>query len=307
MPARFTNNFQEEYMNDYLIRGASIDESIRFFGCITTKMVEEARKIHDCYPVAAAALGRMLTAGSMMGVMLKSDKDTVTVQINGKGPIGSIVVVSDNSGNARGYVGNPHVETMSKENGKLDVGKAVGVEGVLTVIKDLGLKEPYVGTVPIVTGEIGDDLSAYFASSEQTPTAVGLGVYVETDGTVTASGGFVIQVMPEANEKTISILEERLTAIKSITEMINSGVDAEGIIKEILGEIEFKVYESKSIRYECTCSKERFEKALISIGRKDLEEIMSEQGHAELVCHFCNKKYHFDRDELEQLLEKATT
>lgn len=293
-------------MNDYLIRGASVDESVRFFACITTNMVEEARKIHNCYPVAAAALGRMLTAGSMLGVMLKSEKDTLTAQINGKGPLGSIVVVSDNSGNTRGYIGNPQVETMIKENGRLDVGGAVGVDGVLTVIKDLGLKEPYVGTVPIVTGEIGDDFSAYFASSEQTPTAVGLGVYVETDGKVSASGGFIIQLMPEADEKTITKLEERLASVKSITDMIYSGLDAEGIIKDVLGDIEFKVYETRNIKYECTCSKERFEKALISIGQKDLEEIINEQGHAELVCHFCNEKYHFDRNELVELLEKAT-
>jgi len=293
-------------MKDYIIRGASIDESVRFFACITTNMVEEARRIHDCYPVATAALGRMLTAGCMMGTMLKSDRDTLTLQINGKGPLGSIVVVSDNSGNTRGYVGNPQVETRTRENGKLDVGSAVGVDGVLTVIKDLGLKEPYIGTVPIVTGEIGDDLSAYFASSEQTPTAVGLGVYVETDGRVSAAGGFIIQLMPEADENTISKLEENLSRIKSITDMINSGLDAEGIIGEVLGDIAFKVYETREVGYLCTCSKERLERALVSIGRNDLQEMIEEQGHAELVCHFCNKKYSFSRDELANLLEKAT-
>ncbi|MGE5633504.1 MAG: Hsp33 family molecular chaperone HslO [Caulobacteraceae bacterium] len=294
-------------MKNYLIRGASTDESIRFFSCITTNLVEEARRIHDCYPVAAAALGRMLTAGSMMGVMLKSDKDTVTLQINGRGSAGTIVVVSNNTGNPRGYIGNPHVEVMLKDNGKLDVGRAVGVDGVLTVIKDLGLKEPYVGTVPIVSGEIGDDLSAYFSSSEQTPTAVGLGVYVEVDGSVSAAGGFILQLMPEADERTISKLEEKLAKVKSITDMINSGLDAEGIMKDILGDIEFKVYEKKEIVYECTCNKERLEKALISIGKKELEELIEEQGNAELVCHFCNKKYHFDRDEMVKILERATT
>jgi molecular chaperone Hsp33 len=294
-------------MRDYIIRGTSVDESVRFFSCITTDMVEEARRIHDCYPVAAAALGRMLTAGSMMGVMLKSDSDTLTLQINGKGPAGSIVVVSNNTGNTRGYITNPKVETMHNGKGKLDVGRAVGVDGVLTVIKDLGLKEPYVGTVPIVSGEIGDDFSAYFSSSEQTPTAVGLGVYVEVDGRVSAAGGFIVQIMPGADEKTISKLEENLTSVNSITNMINSGLDAEGIISKVFGEIEYKVHERKNIRYECTCSKERLEKALISIGKKDLEEIIHNQGHAELVCHFCNKRYYFERDGLVNLLEKATS
>lgn len=293
-------------MKDYIIRGASADESIRFFSCITTEMVEEARRIHDCSPVSIAALGRMLTAGSMMGTMLKSDKDTMTLQINGKGPSGSIVVISDNTGNTKGYISNNNVELMYHPNGKLDVGRAVGVDGVLTVIKDLGMKEPYVGQIPIISGEIGDDISSYFATSEQTPTAVGLGVLVETDGHVAASGGFIIQLMPEADEVTIEKLEKRLAGIRSVTEMVNSGLDAEGIISEILGDIEFKVYEEKEIAYKCNCSKERLERALISIGKTELADIIQEQGKAELVCHFCNSKYHFDRDELVDLLDKAT-
>lgn len=294
-------------MKDYIIRGTSTDESIRFFSCITTGMVEEARKIHDCSPVSIAALGRMLTAGSMMGIMLKSDKDTITVQINGKGTTGSIVVISDNTGNVRGYITNPNVELMQREEGKLDVGSAVGVDGLLTVIKDLGMKEPYVGQVPIVSGEIGDDISSYFATSEQTPTAVGLGVLVEVDGHVAASGGFIIQLMPEADGAAISKLEERLGKIKSVTSMISSGLDAEGMIKDILGDIEYKVYEEKQVSYRCNCNKERLERALISIGRKELEDLIQEQGNAELVCHFCNSKYNFDKEELVRLLEKATS
>lgn len=294
-------------MKDYIIRGTSADESIRFFSCITTGMVEEARKIHDCSPVSVAALGRMLTAASMMGIMLKSDKDTITVQINGKGPAGSIVVISDNTGNARGYITNPNVELMHRKDGKLDVGSAVGVDGVLTVIKDLGMKEPYVGQIPILSGEIGDDISSYFATSEQTPTAVGLGVLVEIDGHVAASGGFIIQLMPEADEAVISKLEERLGGIRSVTEMISSGLDAEGIIKEILGDIEFRVHEEKQVEYRCNCSKDRLERALISIGKQELVELINEQGKAELVCHFCNSKYHFDKEELVKLLEKATS
>lgn len=294
-------------MSDYIIRGTSTDESIRFFCCITTGMVEEARRIHNCSPVSIAALGRLLTAGSMMGTMLKSDRDTLTLQINGKGPAGNIVVVSDNTGNAKGYITNSDVELLTREDGKLDVGRAVGVDGVLTVIKDLGMKEPYVGQIPIVTGEIGDDISSYFAVSEQTPTSVGLGVLVEVDGHVAASGGFIIQLMPEASEAVIDILEERLGRIVSVTEMIRSGLDAEGIMKNILGDIEFKIHEERQIAYRCNCNKERLERALISIGKKELREIIEEQGSAELVCHFCNSKYHFGRDEMIRLLERATT
>ncbi|MDD3705612.1 MAG: Hsp33 family molecular chaperone HslO [Clostridiaceae bacterium] len=293
-------------MKDYILRGASTDDSIRFFCAITTEMVEEARKIHNCSPVSIAALGRMLTAGSMMGIMLKSDNDTMTLQINGKGPAGSIVVVTDNTGNTRGYIANQDVELMQHENGKLDVGSAVGIDGVLTVIRDMGMKEPYVGQIPIVTGEIGDDISSYFAVSEQIPTAVGLGVLVEVDGHVAASGGFIIQLMPEADSAVIQKLEERLGKIRSVTEMISSGYDAEGIIKNILGDIEHKILEKKHIAYKCNCSKSRMEKALVSIGKKDLEEIIQEQGSAELVCHFCNEKHYFAGDELIKLLEKAS-
>jgi len=294
-------------MKDYIIRGASTDESIRFFGCITTQMVEEARKIHGCSPVSIAALGRMMTVGSMMGIMLKSDNDTMTLQINGKGPAGSIVVVSNNTGNVRGYITNPNVELMQREDGKLDVGSAVGVDGVLTVIKDMGMKEPYVGQVPIVSGEIGDDISSYFATSEQTHTAVGLGVLVEVDGHVAASGGFIIQLMPETDEAAITKLEDRLGKIKSVTNMISSGLDAEGMIKDILGDIEYKVYDEQQVEYQCNCSRERLERALLSIGKQELEKIIKEQGNAELVCHFCNSKYNFEKDELARLLEKATT
>jgi len=292
-------------MKDYILRGAAAGESIRFFSCITTGMVEEARRIHDCSPVSIAALGRMLSAGSMMGLMLKSDEDTLTLQINGKGPAGNIVVVSDNSGNAKGYIANSNVELMSRPDGKLDVGRAVGADGVLTVIKDLGMKEPYVGQIPIISGEIGDDISSYFATSEQTPTAVGVGVLVEVDGHAAAAGGFIIQLMPEADEAAVSKLEERLGHIRPVTEMIRSGLDAEGMMREILGDIDFKVYEKKEIAYKCNCSKERLERALISIGEKELVEIIEEQGHAELVCHFCNSKYYFDKAELNELLKMA--
>lgn len=292
-------------MKDCIVRGASIDGSIRFFSCITTDMVEKARKIHNCSPVSIAALGRMLTAASMMGIMLKSDKDSMTLQINGKGPAGSIVVISDNTGNTRGYIANPNVKFMQREDGKLDVGGAVGIDGVLTVIKDMGMKEPYVGQIPIVSGEIGDDISSYFAVSEQTPSAVGLGVLVEVDGHAAASGGFIIQLMPEADEAVISKLEDRLGSIKSVTDMISLGLSAEGMIKYILEDIEYKVFDEKHIAYQCNCTRERMERALISLGKKELEELIQQQESAELVCHFCNNKYSFNKEELTELLNKA--
>lgn len=292
-------------MKDYLIRGASEDGAVRFFACITTNLVAEAVKIHDCYPVAAAALGRMLTIGSIMGTMLKSDKDILTLQINGKGPAGSVVAVSDNTGNVKGYIHNPHVETTLKPSGKLDVGSAVGYEGNLTVIKDLGLKEPYVGQIPIVSGEIGDDFTVYFANSEQTPSSVGLGVLVEPDGHVSASGGFLVQVMPEALNETIDILEHNLAYLRSITDMVSSGFSAEDIIGEVLKGIDFSIYEKKEIGYVCNCSRERIEKVLISLGEAELNDIIEQDEKAELSCHFCSNKFHFNKHELITLLEQA--
>lgn len=292
-------------MKDYLIRGTSEDGAVRFFACITTNLVEEARRIHDCYPVAAAALGRMLTAGSMMGTMLKSDKDLLTIQINGKGPAGGVVAVSDNSGNVRGYINNPHVETMLKPNGKLDVGSAIGYNGNLTVIKDQGLKEPYIGQIPIVSGEIGDDFTVYFANSEQTPSSVGLGVMVEPQGQVIAAGGFIVQIMPEAEEETIEKLEKNLRNIKSITEMVSSGMKVEELIDNVLSGISFKVNEKKEIGYVCNCSRERIEKALISLGETELMDIIETDEKAEISCHFCSNKYHFDKEALKTLLEQA--
>jgi len=292
-------------MKDYLIRGASEDGAVRFFACGTTNLVEEARKIHDCYPVAAAALGRMLTVGSMMGTMLKGDKDILTLQINGKGPAGSVVSVSDNSGNVRGYIHNPHVETTFKPSGKLDVGSAVGYEGNLTVIKDLGLKEPYVGQIPIVSGEIGDDFTVYFANSEQTPTSVGLGVLVEPDGHVSAAGGFIVQVMPEALDETIDLLEHNLAHLRTISDMISAGLTVEEMIGEVLKGIQFSVYEKTEIGYVCNCSRERIERALISLGETEIIDIIEQDEKAEISCHFCSNKYHFNKEELTALLEQA--
>lgn len=292
-------------MKDFLIRGASDDGAVRFFACTTTSLVEEARRIHDCYPVAAAALGRMLTVGSMMGTMLKADEDILTLQINGKGPAGSVVTVSDSSGNVRGYIHNPHVETTFKPSGKLDVGSAVGYEGSLTVIKDLGLKEPYVGQIPIVSGEIGDDFTVYFANSEQTPTSVGLGVLVEPEGNVSAAGGFIVQVMPEALEETINLLEHNLAYLRPISDMVSSGLTVEEVIGEVLKGIAFNVMEKKEIGYVCNCNRDRIERVLISLGQEELLDIIEQDEKAEISCQFCSNKFNFNKEELITLLEQA--
>jgi molecular chaperone Hsp33 len=292
-------------MKDFLIRGASEDGAIRFFACTSTNLVEEARRIHDCYPVAAAALGRMLTVGSMMGNMLKADEDILTLQINGKGPAGSVVAVSDNSGNVRGYIYNPHVETTFKPSGKLDVGSAIGYDGNLTVIKDLGLKKPYIGHIPIVSGEIGDDFTVYFANSEQIPTSVGLGVLVEPDGHVSAAGGFIVQVMPEALEDTIALLEHNLAYLRPISDMVSAGLTAEELIGEVLKGIDFNILEKKEIGYVCNCNRDRIESVLISLGEAELVDIIEEDQKAEISCHFCTNKFHFNKEELNTLLEQA--
>lgn len=292
-------------MKDILLRCTSADGSIRLLCCKTTNIVEEARLIHNTYPVTTAALGRMLTAGSMMGTMLKSEKDTITLQINGKGPAGSIIVVSDITGDVRGYVANPFVDLPLNNKGKLDVGGAVGRDGVFTVIKDLGLKEPYIGQVPIVNGEIGEDIASYFASSEQTPTAVALGVRIAIDGKVDSAGGFIVQVMPQADDNTIDLLEKNVTRINSVTEII-SEAGIEGLVQIIMKDIGYTIHERKEIGYRCNCNRNRLEKALITIGKEELEELIKEQGQVELTCHFCNKKYLFNKEELEDILNKAT-
>lgn len=292
-------------MSDVIVRGSSMDGSIRVFAGITTEMVERARQIHDCYPVAAAALGRTLTISSMMGATLKNDTDSMTVQFSGNGPLGRIVVVTDNKSRVRGYVENPQIELPLNKKGKIDVGGGVG-KGRLSVIRDLGLKEPYVGQVPIVNGEIAEDLTYYFAVSEQVPTAIALGVLVDTDGSIICSGGFMLQLMPEASEKTAEKLEELMKTLPPVTTMIQDGMTAEDILFRVTDGFDM-LMENKTIKpeYYCPCSKERMERALISIGKDEIAEIIEEQGSAELTCQFCDNKYSFDREELEELLELA--
>ncbi|SUY46964.1 Hsp33-like chaperonin [Clostridium putrefaciens] len=290
-------------MEDRLIRGIAKDGMIRIIAASTTNLVDEATKIHNCTPTAAAALGRLLTAGTLMGVMSKSKKDKLTLQMSGGGPAESLTVTAYSDGTVKGYIGNPNIDIPLNDKGKLDVGSAIGKKGNLTVIRDLGLKEPYVGQVPIYTGEVGDDLAYYFTVSEQTPSAVALGVLVDTDYSIKASGGFIIQMMPGADELVADLLTYRLEEIDSITEMLSKGMNIEEIIKYIFEDMDLKIIDSLTPKFKCDCSRERVEKALISIGRKDLEEIYDDGKIEELKCHFCNKAYLFKHEDIGGLLQ----
>lgn len=292
-------------MADCIVRGSSMDGAIRVFVAITTDLVNEAQRIHKSYPVSTAALGRTLTGAAIMGACLKNETDTVTIQIKGDGLLGSIVAVTDSSSAVRGYVVNPFVELPPNEKGKLDVGGAVG-KGYLSVVRDLGLKEPYVGQVPLVTGEIAEDLTYYYATSEQIPTAMALGVLVDTDNTVICSGGFMIQLMPEATDDVAQKIEENLKKLPSVTEMIQDGLTIEDIFFEVTYGFNM-LMENKTTTpvYKCKCSKERMEKALISIGRQELEDLINEQHEAEMTCQFCDNRYTFNQTELEELLASA--
>lgn len=290
-------------MKDKLVTATAQNGDIRIIAAITTELVNEGVKIHNCAPTAAAALGRMLTAGSIMGSMLKSNRDTLTLQISGGGSARGVVVTSHADAGVKGYIGNPAVDLPSNSKGKLDVSGAVGKNGNLTVIKDMGLKEPYVGQVPIYTGEIGDDLAYYFTVSEQTPSAVGLGVLVDTDLSIKAAGGFIVQMMPGANELAADLITYRLKEIPSVTEMITKGMTVEEILSYIFKDMDLKILDSMMPIYKCDCSKERVERALISIGEKDLREIYNDGKTEELKCHFCNKSYKFTHEEIGELLK----
>lgn len=297
---------KKEISMDKLVRGSSMDGAIRVFAAVTTDLVNEAQRIHHTYPVATAALGRLLTGAAIMGAAgLKNDTDSMTVQIKGDGEIGTLVAVTDCQSRVRGYVSNPFVDRPLNSKGKLDVGGAIGA-GHLTVIRDLGMKEPYAGQIPLVSGEIAEDLTYYYAKSEQIPTSVALGVLVDTDNSVIASGGFMIQLMPGATDEMAVRLEEILKDLPPVTEMIREGMSAEDILFRVTEGFSM-LCENKSVepRYECKCSKERMEKALISIGKEELTSIIEEQGEAELTCQFCDNKYTFSKAELEELLEKA--
>ncbi|RHQ36200.1 Hsp33 family molecular chaperone HslO [Clostridium sp. AF27-2AA] len=291
-------------MSDYIIRATAAEGQIRAFAAITRELTEFARQAHNTSPVATAALGRLLTAGTMMGVMMKGADDILTIKIEGDGPIGGLTVTADSKGDVKGYAYNPEVMLPPNEKGKLDVGGALGI-GVLSVIKDIGLKEPYVGQTILVTSEIAEDLTYYFATSEQTPSSVALGVLMNKDNTVRQAGGFILQLLPGASEEVISTLENRLKEITSITSLLDAGNTPEMILEHILGDFDLEILDKIPTQFACNCSRERIEKALISIGKKELQEMINEGKTIEMNCHFCNKHYPVTVEELKGLLEKA--
>lgn len=290
-------------MKDYVIRATAGDGQVRAFVATTTNMVEEARRLHDTTKVATAALGRTITATSMMGLMMKNEGDKITVIIKGGGPIGSILATSNSKGIVKGYVENPYVEVPDYENGKLNVAAAVGTNGVVKVTKDLGLREPYNGAYPIVSGEIAEDLTHYFALSEQTPSIVALGV-LTTGLHVEHAGGLIVQLMPDATEETISQLEQNISKLSSITTMMSEGKTPEDILSIVLDGLNPRILDNIEVGFECECSKERVKKVLIAIGKYELQAIIDEQQEAEIGCQFCSSKYKYTEEELREILNE---
>ena len=288
-------------MSDYLVRALAYDGQVRAYAVNTTEMVKENVRRQKTLPTASAALGRAVTAGTMMGLMLKGN-EKLTIKIEGGGPIGAIIVDSNARGETRGYVMNPNVHFELNKWGKLDVARAVGTNGQLSVVKNLGLKEHFTGSVPLVTGELGDDFTYYFAVSEQIPSSVGLGVLVDRDGTILASGGFIIQLMPGASEELIAKLEERIQSVPPVSEMIASGKTPEEMLTLLLGNDNVKIIDRVPVKFHCSCSKERISRALISLGKEEIQDMIEKDGGAETRCHFCNETYTFSKEELQQLL-----
>ena len=291
-------------MTNEIVRAITGDGLVKAAAITGRDIVERARNIHKLFPMATAALGRTLMGASLMGDMLKEEKGSLTIQIKGGGPLGTILAVSDHEGNVRGYVQNPQVELMEQRPGKLDVGAAVGLDGTLTVIKDIGLKEPYVGSIGLFSGEIAEDLAMYFVESEQIPTACALGVLVGLDQSVTAAGGYLIQLLPGASEDMISKIEAGVRSMGAVTAALDGGLDGEGLLRTVLKAFHLEILEKHPVEYRCYCSRDRVSRALISMGRKDLTELIQEQGQAELTCQFCDEVYRFSKSELEALLEE---
>lgn len=289
---------------DYIIRATAADGQIRAFAATTRGVVEKARAAHNTSPVATAALGRLLTAGGMMGIMMKGKDDILTLRIEGDGPIEGLTVTADSAGNVKGYAFNPAVMLPPNAKGKLDVGGALGV-GVLSVIRDIGLKEPYVGQTILVSGEIAEDLTYYYATSEQIPTSVALGVLMNKDNTVRQAGGFIIQLLPGASDEIIDKLEKKLGDMDSITSLLDAGRTPEMILDSVIGEFGLEILDTMPTEFYCNCDKARVEKALISIGRKELQEMIDEGKTIEVNCHFCNQNYAFTVEELNDLLKRA--
>ena len=304
MPENVARIYKEMMMKDYIVRGTAAKGQIRAFAITSRQMVEDARVAHNTSPIATAALGRLLSAGAMMGSMMKSEADVLTIQVRGDGPIGGITVTANAKAEVKGYVENPGVMLPPSPLGKLDVGGAVG-KGILNVIKDLGLKEPYSGQISLQTGEIADDLTYYFASSEQVPSAVGLGVLMEKDNTVKQAGGFIIQLMPDAVEETIAKLEENIASMSTVTTYLDKGYSPEKMLEEILSGLGFEVLDTMPCKFYCNCDKDRVAKVLMTIGKKEIQNLIDEGEEIELKCHFCNSDYHFSVEELGEILELA--
>lgn len=291
-------------MKDYMVRATAAGETVRAFAVRSTELTAKARELHHTYPVVTAALGRLLSAGAMMGSMMKGDKDKLTIQMTGDGPIGQLTVTVDSHENVKGFPEHPDVDIPLKRPGKLDVGAAVG-KGILTVIMDLGMDEPYNGQVEIQTGEIGDDLAYYYTVSEQTPSVVGLGVMVDTDSSVKHAGGYIIQVMPDAKEETIKAIEDKVFLADSVTIMMEDGKTPEEILEYFLGDLDLRILEKTDVRFHCDCSKEKVARALATISKKDLDDIINDGEEIEVKCHFCNSAYKYSVDEIKELRKEA--
>ena len=288
-------------MSDQIVRVLAKDAPVKASAISAREMVERARQIHKTLPVATAALGRALM-GCSMGNQLKEEKGSVTLRIKGGGPLGTVTAVSDCEGNVRGYVQNGMVDLPLKAPGKLDVGTAVGCDGTLTLIKDLGMKEPYVGSIGLLSGEIADDLTAYFAESEQIPSACALGVLVDTDQSVLCAGGYLIQLLPGADDEVITKVEQGVARVGAVTNHLKDGITALDLVREVLRDFDLEVLEESPVEYRCYCDRERVSRALISMGREELESLIAEQGGAELTCQFCDRVYQYTREDLEELL-----
>ena len=291
-------------MSDYIVRATAAGAQVRAFACTTRELVETARRAHDTSPVVTAALGRLLSAGAMMGSMQKGEEDLVTLQIKGDGPVQGLLVTADSKGGVKGYANVPDVILPAHDKGKLDVAGAVG-SGTLSVIKDMGLKEPYVGQTLLQTSEIAEDLTYYFAASEQVPSSVGLGVLMERDNTVRQAGGFIVQLMPFAEDGVIDRLERNLSGITSVTAMQDAGDTPERMLERILEGLDCQVTDTRPVAFSCNCSKERIEKVLISLGKKEIKDMIDEGQEVEVNCHFCNTHYRFSVEELKEIYRKS--
>ena len=291
-------------MKDYLIRATAANGQVRAFGVTSRELTETAKNAHDTSPVATAALGRLMSAAVMMGADLKGENDLLTLRMEGDGPMGGLLATADSHGNVKGYAFHPEVLLPPNAKGKLDVGGALGA-GMLSVVKDIGLKEPYVGQTNLVSGEIAEDLTYYYATSEQIPCSIALGVLMNKDNTVRQAGGFMIQLLPGASDELIDRLEERLGELPSITALLDAGKTPEEILSDLLGDFDLEILEKKPVQFHCDCSRERVERAIVSIGKKEIREMIEEGKPIEAGCQFCNKKYSFSVEELEELLQKA--